>query len=69
MPLGLGEQRYRVGAEFGAPDGQERRSDLAAEVGDGQAEHVAEALASLGYADITVTPDLSEQDRVVEGRR
>jgi release factor glutamine methyltransferase len=42
---------------------------LVFEVGDGQAEHVAEALASLGYADITITPDLTEQDRVVEGRR
>jgi release factor glutamine methyltransferase len=39
------------------------------EVGDGQADHVAEALASLGYADITITPDLAEEDRVVEGRR
>ena len=39
------------------------------EVGDGQAEHVADALASLGYADITITPDLAEEDRVVEGRR
>ena len=39
------------------------------EVGDGQADHVADALASLGYADITITPDLTEEDRVVEGRR
>jgi release factor glutamine methyltransferase len=39
------------------------------EVGDGQADHVADALASLGYADITITPDLAEEDRVVEGRR
>jgi release factor glutamine methyltransferase len=39
------------------------------EVGDGQANHVADALASLGYADITITPDLTEEDRVVEGRR
>jgi release factor glutamine methyltransferase len=42
---------------------------LVFEVGDGQADHVADALASLGYADITITPDLAEQDRVVEGRR
>jgi release factor glutamine methyltransferase len=42
---------------------------LVFEVGDGQADHVADALASLGYADITITPDLTEEDRVVEGRR
>jgi release factor glutamine methyltransferase len=42
---------------------------LVFEVGDGQADHVAHALASLGYADITITPDLAEEDRVVEGRR
>jgi release factor glutamine methyltransferase len=42
---------------------------LVFEVGDGQADHVADALASLGYADITITPDLAEEDRVVEGRR
>lgn len=39
------------------------------EVGDGQADHVAEALAALGYAGITITQDLTEEDRVVEGRR
>jgi release factor glutamine methyltransferase len=42
---------------------------LVFEVGDGQADHVADAMASLGYADITITPDLAEEDRVVEGRR
>ncbi len=42
---------------------------LVFEVGDGQADNVADALASLGYADITITPDLAEEDRVVEGRR
>jgi release factor glutamine methyltransferase len=42
---------------------------LVFEVGDGQADHVADALASLGYADITITPDLAEENRVVEGRR
>jgi len=26
-------------------------------------------MASLGYADIVITPDLAEEDRVVEGRR
>jgi release factor glutamine methyltransferase len=42
---------------------------LVFEVGDGQADHVADALASLGYADITITPDQADEDRVVEGRR
>jgi len=42
---------------------------LVFEVGDGQADHVADAMASLGYADIAITPDLAEADRVVEGRR
>jgi release factor glutamine methyltransferase len=42
---------------------------LVFEVGDGQADRVADALASLGYADVTITPDLAEEDRVVEGRR
>jgi release factor glutamine methyltransferase len=42
---------------------------LVFEVGDGQADHVSDALASLGYAEITITPDLAEEDRVVEGRR
>jgi release factor glutamine methyltransferase len=42
---------------------------LVFEVGDGQADHVADALASLGYADVAITPDLAEEDRVVEGRR
>jgi release factor glutamine methyltransferase len=42
---------------------------LVFEVGDGQADNVADALASLGYADIAITSDLTEEDRVVEGRR
>jgi release factor glutamine methyltransferase len=42
---------------------------LVFEVGDGQADHVADAVASLGYADVTITADLAEEDRVVEGRR
>jgi release factor glutamine methyltransferase len=42
---------------------------LVFEVGDGQADHVADAMASLGYADVAITPDLAEEDRVVEGRR
>jgi release factor glutamine methyltransferase len=42
---------------------------LVFEVGDGQADGVADALVSLGYADVTITPDLAEEDRVVEGRR
>jgi release factor glutamine methyltransferase len=42
---------------------------LALEVGDGQAEDVAGVLRSLGYADITITRDLTGKERVVEGRR
>jgi len=42
---------------------------LVLEVGDGQAQHVADALRSLAYGDVTVTPDLSGTARVVEGRR
>jgi release factor glutamine methyltransferase len=42
---------------------------LVLEVGDGQAQHVADALASMGYGDVTITPDLSGTARVVEGRR
>jgi release factor glutamine methyltransferase len=42
---------------------------LVLEVGDGQAERVADALTSLGYSDVTISPDLSGRARVVEGRR
>jgi hypothetical protein len=38
-------------------------------VGDGQAQHVADALVSMAYGDVTITPDLSGTERVVEGRR
>jgi release factor glutamine methyltransferase len=39
------------------------------EVGDGQGAATADLLASLGYLDVRVTPDLAGRDRVVEGRR
>jgi release factor glutamine methyltransferase len=42
---------------------------LVLEVADGQAPHVAGALEGLGYADVTITPDLAGRERVVEGRR
>jgi release factor glutamine methyltransferase len=42
---------------------------LVVEVGDGQAADVADAFADCGYGDITITPDLSGRDRVVEGRK
>jgi release factor glutamine methyltransferase len=42
---------------------------LVLEVADGQAEAVSRVLASLGYTDVDVTPDLAGRDRVVEGRR
>jgi release factor glutamine methyltransferase len=42
---------------------------LVFEVGDGQADHVAGTLRALGYTDVTITPDLTGIDRVVDGRR
>jgi methylase of polypeptide subunit release factors len=44
------------------PDGR-----LVLECGDGQAAGLAEALRSLGYADVLETQDLAGRDRVVEG--
>ena len=44
-----------------------RTRRLVLEVGDGQARCVADALTSLGYADVTVTKDLAGTERVVEG--
>jgi release factor glutamine methyltransferase len=41
---------------------------LALEVGGGQAPAVAATLAELGYRDVTITPDLSGRERIVEGR-
>jgi release factor glutamine methyltransferase len=41
---------------------------LALECADGQASRVAELLRSVGYEEITVTPDLNGTDRVVDGR-
>jgi release factor glutamine methyltransferase len=38
------------------------------EVGDGQAQEVAEMLARLGCSQVAVTADLTGRDRVVEGR-
>jgi release factor glutamine methyltransferase len=42
---------------------------LVFEVGTGQAENVAGTLRALGYVDVTITPDLTGTDRVVDGRR
>ncbi len=42
---------------------------LVFEVGDGQAQDVAGALRATGYTDVTITPDLTGMDRVVDGRR
>jgi release factor glutamine methyltransferase len=42
---------------------------LVFEVGDGQAQDVADMLRGLGYVDVTVTPDLTGTARVVDGRR
>jgi len=41
---------------------------LVLEVGDGQAQEVADELGSLGYADVRITNDLAGRERVVEGR-
>jgi len=41
---------------------------LVLEVGDGQAEEVAAGLEALGYVAVSITPDLTERHRVVEGR-
>jgi release factor glutamine methyltransferase len=42
---------------------------LVFEVGNGQAQDVADALRANGYTDATITPDLTGTDRVVDGRR
>ena len=42
---------------------------LVLEVADGQAPTVAGELRELGYADVTITRDLADRERVVEGRR
>jgi release factor glutamine methyltransferase len=42
---------------------------LVLEVGDGQAKEVADVLTAAGYGAVTITPDLSGLDRVVEGSR
>jgi release factor glutamine methyltransferase len=42
---------------------------LVFEVGDGQAQRVADALGDAGYRDVAITPDLAGTERVVEGRR
>ena len=46
-----------------------RTRRLVLEVGDGEAARVAGALGSLGYENVTITPDLSGRERVVEGTR
>jgi release factor glutamine methyltransferase len=46
-----------------------RTRRLVLEVGDGQARRVADALVASGYADVTITPDLSGRARVVDGLR
>jgi release factor glutamine methyltransferase len=42
---------------------------LVVEVGDGQARDVAATLEDAGYAEVTITRDLTVRERVVEGRR
>jgi release factor glutamine methyltransferase len=57
--IGLHEQIARVA--------ETRR--LVFEVGDNQAQDVADTLRALGFVDVTVTQDLTGTDRVVDGRR
>lgn len=45
----------------------EPRCALVLEVADGDAARVSQLLRQLGYADVTVTRDLSGRDRIVEG--
>jgi release factor glutamine methyltransferase len=52
-----------------APAVLQSGSWLVLECGDGQDERLADLLRFLGYADVTVTPDLAGIPRVVEGRR
>jgi release factor glutamine methyltransferase len=62
-----------VGIDVGAKVASEARNllrpdgRLVLECGDGQAAGLAEALRSLGYADVLQTQDLAGRDRVVEG--
>jgi release factor glutamine methyltransferase len=46
-----------------------RTRAIVLEVGDGHASEVATTLASAGYRDVRITPDLAGVDRVVEGIR
>jgi len=39
------------------------------EVRDDQAETIAESLESFGYSSVTITSDLADRERVVEGSR
>ena len=52
----------------GAHEVLRRGGWLVLEVGDGQAGDSAEMLTRLGYADVAVSRDLTERERVVEGR-
>jgi release factor glutamine methyltransferase len=46
-----------------------RGGALVLEVADGSARGVADLLPDLGYADVRVTRDLTDRERVVEGER
>jgi release factor glutamine methyltransferase len=62
--VGVGEEIARGALEVLAPGGW-----VVLESADGGTEALATALASLGYTDIAVTPDLAGRPRVVEARR
>jgi release factor glutamine methyltransferase len=44
-------------------------ASLVLEVGDGQARSVAELLRRLGYGDVSISKDLADRERIVDGRR
>ncbi len=51
-----------------APEVLRAGGPLCLEVADGGAGNVARLLESLGYLDVTMTPDLAGRERVVDGR-
>jgi release factor glutamine methyltransferase len=62
--VGVAEEVARRAVDVLAPGGW-----VVLESADRRASALAVALWELGYSDVTVTPDLAERPRVVEGRR
>jgi release factor glutamine methyltransferase len=61
---GVGEEIARGARDVLRPDGR-----LVLESAEGRAEPLAAALRSLGYEDVTTTPDLAGRPRVIDARR